>query len=331
MTSVGKITVKKKHIIEEQRRKDFDISAFMQQQICFLGQEKVFATAAECFASITGVQINAKQIERVCHHYGELLEHKQQAQIKAGASAPKATDGKRYYIMPDGGMILTREEKWKEMKLARIFSEKESISISKHRRYIGESVYVAHLGGHKDFLQKVEYHLDSKAEIVFVADGAPWIWKWAETMYPESTQILDFYHAKQHLCEWAEIAIVKPEEKERWVDYQTLLLLNDKVGEVIKNISARPAFSTHAKQKKMALMEYYTVHKERMKYRTFRINGLTIGSGAIEAAHKHIIQQRMKLSGQRWTKKGVQQIANLRTTFKSNQWNTLIDLTKMAA
>lgn len=303
----------------------------MQQQICFIGQQKVFENAAECFTALTGAEVNAKQIERVCHHYGELLEVKQQMQIETGAPAPKGTDGKRYYIMPDGGMILTREEKWKEMKLARIFSEQERAAINKKRTYIGESVYVAHLGKHYDFWQKVEYHLDSKSEIIFIADGAPWIWKRVEAMYPESIQILDFYHAKQHLCEWAEIAIADQEEKIRWIDHQSLLLLSDKVEEVIKNISARHAFSPPAKQKKTALIEYYTLHKERMKYRTFKTQGLIIGSGPIEAAHRHVIQQRMKLSGQRWTKKGAQQMANLRTSFKSNQWKTVIELTKMAA
>ena len=328
---MGKISIKKQHVIDRERRKDFDISAFMQQQMCFMGQQKVFEDASQCFASLTGAQVNAKQIERVCHEYGELLEKNQQEQIKTGAPAPKTTDGKRYYVMPDGGLILTREEKWKEMKLARIFSEGESVAVSKNRNCIGESVYVAHLGHHTDFWQKVEYHLDSKAEIVCIADGAPWIWKRIEAMYPESTQILDFYHAKEHLCQWASITIGNEAARDQWIDYQSLLLLNDKVEDVIKNISKRPAFSPLAKEKKKALINYYTIHKERMKYQTFKAQGLMIGSGPIEAAHKNVIQQRMKLSGQRWTKRGAQQIANLRTAFKSNQWKTLIDLTKMAA
>ena len=328
---MGKISVKKQHVIDLERRKDFDISAFMQQQICFMGQQKVFEDAALCFASLTGTEVNAKQIERVCHEYGELLEENRQEQIRTGAPAPRATDGKRYYIMPDGGLILTREEKWKEMKLARIFSEAERAPISKNRNCIGESIYVAHLGNHTDFWQKVEYHLDSKAEIVCIADGAPWIWKRIEAMYPESTQILDFYHAKEHLCQWASITIGNEVERTQWIDYQSLLLLNDKVEDVIKNISRRPAYTPDSKQKKKTLIAYYTTHIERMKYRTFKMQGLVIGSGAIEAAHRHVIQQRMKLSGQRWTIKGAQQIVNLRALNKSNQWGKLIEMTSMAA
>ena len=68
-----------------------------------------------------------------------------------------------------------------------------------------------------------------------------------------------------------------------------------------------------------------------MKYKTYRKDGLLIGSGAMEAAHRHVIQHRMKLSGQRWTMKGAQKMANLRVAFKSNQWDHVVELTKMAA
>lgn len=298
--------------------------------MCFLGQQKVFTDAEKSLLVLKGVSISAKQIENVCHYYGERIEQDIQIKITSGCPASR-TDNKRHYAFLDGGMVLTREEKWKEMKLARIFSEDQRTCINENRGYIDQSTYIAHLGGHKPFWQKVEYHLDCKSEIVFIADGAPWIWKRVETMYPESIQILDFYHAKQHLCEWAELVFKDKNEKFRWIDLQSLLLLNDKVEDVIKNIGKRPAFSSAAKQKKRALLEYYTIHKERMKYRTFKSQGLMIGSGAIEAAHRHVIQQRMKLSGQLWTMKGAQQIANLRVVEKSNQWELVTQLINKAA
>ncbi|MEK6614749.1 MAG: hypothetical protein AABZ32_01355 [Bacteroidota bacterium] len=330
MTSVGRVEVPNIHILNISNG-EFNLSALLQNQLCFLGQELVFADASETLQRILGIQINAKQIERVCHYYGELLEQQLLRDILMGGPAPSKTDGKRYYAMPDGGMVLTREEKWKEMKMVRIFAEDQRASVSKDRGYIGQSMYVAHLGKHRDFLRKTEYHLDSKSEIIIVADGAPWIWKWAEAKYPDSIQILDFYHAKEHLCQWAEIAFAKEEEKIKWIDFQSLLLLNDKVEAVIKNISKRPAFSSLSKEKKKSLLNYYYTHKERMKYRTFKAQGLMIGSGPIEAAHKNVIQQRMKLAGQRWTINGAQQIANLRTANKSNQWHKIINLASMAA
>jgi hypothetical protein len=68
-----------------------------------------------------------------------------------------------------------------------------------------------------------------------------------------------------------------------------------------------------------------------MNYKTYKQMGLLIGSGPIEAAHRNVIQQRMKRSGQRWTKEGLQQIANLRVASKSNQWDSVVNMMKMAA
>ena len=303
----------------------------MLQQMCYMGQQQVFDEASESFSRLLGIGVSDKQIERVCHYYGEKLEEKQQQAISSGENAAKPNDRQSYYAMLDGGMILTREEKWKEMKLARIFDKRQRTFITKERGYIGSSTYVAHLGGHRDFLQKVEYHLDTKGELIFIADGAPWIWKWVEAMYPESTQILDFYHAKQHLCQWAEIAITNPRKRYKWIDAQTLWMLNNGVDTVIKKIRKMSAYNSKTTQCKKALIEYYTTHRNRMQYKTYREKGMLIGSGPIEAAHRHVIQQRMKLSGQRWTIKGAQQVANLRVSFKSNQWNEVIELTKIAA
>ncbi|MFV0345788.1 MAG: hypothetical protein ACK5IQ_06010, partial [Bacteroidales bacterium] len=64
----------------------------------------------------------------------------------------------------------------------------------------------------------------------------------------------------------------------------------------------------------------YQKNIKRMKYKTFLDNGLLIGSGAIESAHRDILQQRLKLSGQRWTKKGLQQIANLRIYYRKDKF-----------
>ena len=58
----------------------------------------------------------------------------------------------------------------------------------------------------------------------------------------------------------------------------------------------------------------------------FKDKGLLIGSGAIEAAHRNVIQKRLKLSGQRWTVKGAQQVANLRVCEKSNDWDKVVSL-----
>ena len=275
--------------------------------------------------------MSAKQIERICHHYGNLLEEEQQKAIRKGGKDKAIKTAGLHYAMVDGGMVLTREEKWKEMKLARIFKADEVVTLSKNRGYIADSLYVAHLGGHNDFFQKVEYHLDTIADKAFLGDGAKWIWKWVDANYPEAKQILDFFHAKEHLCQFAQIAIADALQRESWIKKQTDSLMDDGVDQVIGELKNFPARTHLARRNKKSLIAYYQANSHRMKYKTYKEQGLLIGSGAIEAAHKHVIQHRMKLSGQRWTLQGAQKVANLRVAFKSNQWDHVKELTKMAA
>ncbi|GHT46832.1 hypothetical protein AGMMS49965_24630 [Bacteroidia bacterium] len=117
--------------------------------------------------------------------------------------------------------------------------------------------------------------------------------------YLRNTQILDYFHAKEHLCEFAECCFADMQEKRKWVSQQEDILLKDGVKVVINNILQLPV-TTDAQQKKQnALVKYYQTNLKRMRYGTFRKRGLLIGSGPIESANRTVIQHRLKLSGQR--------------------------------
>lgn len=288
----------------------FSVSSYCTELLCYLGQELVFEKGSEVLQKCAQVEVNAKMIERICHHYGEEIEEKLYPQEAEKSFSPT----QRHYIELDGSMVLTREDAWKEVKLCRIFSEKSSVEISKKRRHISDSQYIAHLGEHTDFLNKVEAYADGIRHKVFLADGAPWIWKWAENTYPEAVQILDFYHAKEHLSHFAK-KYISENKRVDWVEEQATKLLENEIDIVCSTLESI--------KKKAPEIQYFMKNKKRMYYKTYREQGLLIGSGAIESAHRTIIQQRCKLSGQRWTKNGIRQILNLRTACNSNQWNIL--------
>jgi hypothetical protein len=306
-----------------QKVEDFFISGFMAEMMCYVGQQTVYEEAAEIMEKLSGIKTNGKQIERVCHHYGQKLENDILNHIENQTLPAKYYPQKTYYIMLDGCMLLTREESWKELKLCRIFSTEARIEINKNRNQISQSNYVGHLGSYKDFFAKVECHTDFIKEKIFVADGAKWIWKWIDDMYPKSIQILDFYHAKEHLCQFAEQQFKDQQQRLLWIDKQSLRLLNDHIEDVIKDLESMKADGANAAQMKPPLIQYYKSNSKRMKYKTFKENGWLIGSGAIEAANRHVIQQRMKLSGQRWTIAGAQQLLNLRMAHKSDRWDDI--------
>lgn len=108
-------------------------------------------------------------------------------------------------------------------------------------------------------------------------------------------------------------------------------LLEGGVEEVLNELKNLKVVNKQARRAKEAVVHYYESNQHRMQYKQYRHKGYMIGSGAIEAAHRHVIQQRLKLSGQRWSRAGAQQIVNLRACKKSDQWNRIMQLIKTAA
>lgn len=327
-TRFGTIEVPNNHILNKSGG-SFQMSSYLQELVCYIGQSNVFEEGSKILLKTNGIEVNAKQIERVCHYYGEELElSKREAKEPVIAVFNESLR----YVLMDGCMLLTKHDKWKELKLGRIFEAKELVDLSDKRSEIRKSVYVAHLGDSTTFLQKLEKEIQSYNQFVFINDGALWIWDWVQSNYPNAIQILDYYHAIEHLCDFANSYFKDEHEKKKWIEIQQTLLLSDKVDAVIETITAMQTKDSVLEIKKNGLLNYYTKNKKRMMYLTFKQKNLVIGSGAIEAAHRNVIQKRCKLSGQRWTPKGLQQIVNLRVECQSNRWENIIKLTnKMAA
>jgi hypothetical protein len=132
----------------------------------------------------------------------------------------------------------------------------------------------------------------------------------------------------ERLHGFAKDAFKNPDQRTQWLNQQEELLQEDEAKTVIANISLMTC-KGKAKQGQRTILTYYENNLKRMNYKTYRDQGLLIGSGPMEAAHRHVIQQRMKLSGQRWTIQGAQQVANLRVTNKSGNWQQIVELANL--
>lgn len=334
MTTFGEMEVPHEHCLLEAGG-GFRMSAYCQEMVSYIGQEEVFEKGSETLLKLRGIEITGKQIDRVSHYYGEELEKEQTLDIKEGRSFAYENEEckTQHYVMVDGSMALTREDGWKEIKLGRIFKASEHVAIQEGRNIIMNSTYVAHLGGHKKFFEKMEYFLTPLTQMIFVADGSKWIWNWIEETYSHAIQILDYYHAKEHLCAFALLYFQHRKKRKRWIKKQTDRLWNGKIFEIItllKSLSIEEGQASLC-QARDNLINYYMENAPRMRYNDYREKGLMIGSGPIESAHRTVFQQRMKLSGQRWTKKGLQQIVNLRAVYKSKRWDKVVKFIKKAA
>lgn len=318
----------------------------MRDLLLYSGQEDNYRTSQEHIRKYLRVLTDDSQINRLCVHYGEKLEEQtkslQQGTIERSKELFKGLDEKEVvYAMFDGCMLPTRPQKianeeigsWKEMKLGRIFTERNHLDLGSKPNIIRESIYVSHFGNHQDFTNKLEVVVDRfenlDERLVLINDGAVWIANFIKANYPNATDILDFYHASEYLHEFSKVLFSKKTQeidRAKWTDKQILRLLNDNIESVIEEIEQMVLNGKVRIAIQQKIITYYSKNKNRMRYKTYRDKGLLIGSGPIESAHRFVLQKRMKQSGQKWTKKGGQAVANLRVFHLNNQWDKVIRL-----
>jgi hypothetical protein len=231
------------------------------------------------------------------------------------------------YAEVDGSFLFTRDEKWKEVKVGRLFRSNDCLNPNSKNAYLKRSFFAAHLGKSEDFLPQFEEEINKFGRLgerlVFITDGAVYIRNWIEETYPNAVSILDFYHAMTYLHEFSKSFYSDENERKTWVSLQKEQLLAGKVLEVIAQIKSLNAGETITKK----IVSYYESNATRMDYKAYQSIGCgIIGSGAIESAHRTLIQVRMKLSGQRWSINGAKNMLKLRLAKENNQWCKVINL-----
>ena len=156
--------------------------------------------------------------------------------------------------------------------------------------------------------------------LVFICDGAVWIWNLIDQYFPNAIQIVDWYHAADRLKRIAEDAFPNLEERQTWLKQVTEDLWQGRVELVIEACRPLAKKSKWAKQS----LTYYRNNLERMRYDQFRASGLLIGSGIIESGCKQIVTQRLKLPGAQWNLDGAILTAKARTAWMSGEWQKLV-------
>ena len=226
-------------------------------------------------------------------------------------------------------MVQTREFGWKEVKNGMLFTQKNVAQVDKHHRVVLAKKYFSEFNNGESSLKKFldrttqecyDFKFHHYKRHAIIADGAVWIWDYASIFHPDAIQILDYYHSAEYLgaalqaINFQDEAIEKGQRKK----------LKDQLweGEIRSIIS----FLEQQTQVKAITdcIRYYENNIERMDYGKYRKMGLDIGSGAIESAHRIIVQKRMKQSGMHWGKNNVQSIISLRSKFLSGQWGDIV-------
>lgn len=303
----------------------FQISPGLQELMVYAGQLDCYERCNESLQKFLDIEVSAAQVYRVTDAYGKEAGKK----VNESRSLEPVKKNEVLYVQADGSMLQTRDDGWKEVKVGRMFTSGSCIDPNGKQSWIRHSQYVAHFGNSRVFTAHMDHLIESYGDLgnrlVFISDGGTWIKNWIADAFPQAVSVLDYYHACEHLHEFADTVFVDKEELKKWADEQKELLLQSKVEKVIANIQVKFNGNKDAD----SLVNYYSNNAYRMDYSRYKEVGAgIIGSGAIESAHRTVVQKRMKQSGQRWSNKGAQNMLNLRVIRMNGQWEKIIEMVK---
>jgi hypothetical protein len=161
-------------------------------------------------------------------------------------------------------------------------------------------------------------------QLIVLGDGATWIWNLATRHFPEATQIVDLFHAREHLHELARsLEFMLGSHREAWLAERLDELDAGSIAAICAAARAFPLTSRKAGDLETAL-GYFEHNAHRMRYAHFKSLGMFVGSGAVEAGCKAVVGQRLKLSGMRWTQAGATGILTLRCLQASDRWEEIL-------
>jgi hypothetical protein len=216
--------------------------------------------------------------------------------------------------------------KTREAKLGCIFTQtsvdKDGYSVRDElsTSYVG-SIETSEEFGDRLYAEASNRGIKKTARTCVIGDGAVWIWNLADLHFYGATQIIDIFHAREHLWEIGkEIYATDKEKIKAWVKTRIKELDLGKVEKVISALGKLSPANEKSKESLQREIGYFDKNKERMRYKTFKDQGLFIGSGVIEAGCRAVIGQRLKQSGMHWSVKNANNIIALRCCILSNRW-----------
>lgn len=300
----------------------------VQEDLSLLAAHMPFEEAADKLRRLLGVATCTSEVEKHAEGWGERLEEEWEGEVDAVFEAqlavlPEAAPERLYVAVDACKTPLT--DQWRETKIGAVYEPRgrnaEGVDEAGRTTYVGTVYRPYEAVGRRLYVEALRRGLSLAKEVVVLGDGAPWIWELAATHFPHATQIVDWFHASEHLWKVAHAVYGDATaEAEEWVGQQQAQLRAGEVELVIQALRDLKPPSEAAEIVRKDI-DYFTTNRERMRYNDYRDRGMHIGSGIIESACKHVANERLKRSGCRWTQRGAQATLNLRILDLNGRWD----------
>ncbi len=308
----------------------------VRRMMAVVGSESSFEQGREQLALLAGLEVTAKAIERQAEAIGAGIEQAEQQEIcrakqlelpEVCVAAPEML-----YIEMDGtGVPVTKQERegrtgkiegqparTREVKLGCVFTQTTIGQDGRPVRDEDSTTYVAANETAEQFGLRLYTEAWrrgwSRARVkVVLGDGAVWIWNLADQHFPGAIQIVDLYHARQHIWELAaQLFPLDEQARKQWAAACIDKLDAGQIESVVKILrSFRPDNEKLAQDVNNAA-DYFERNAGRMRYPKFRAQGLFVGSGVVEAGRRTVVGRRLKCSGMFWSVRGANALLALR-------------------
>jgi hypothetical protein len=311
-------------------------SPAVRRMMALVGSESSFEHGCEQLEVLAAVEVTAKAVERQAEAIGEDIAQREQVEIRRAVQLElPVVIGPQIpvlYLEMDGTGVpmVTAETKGRvgknpgdpartrEAKIGCAFTQTTTDEEGRPVRDEGSTTYTGAIETAEEFGQRLYTEAWnrgwSRAEKKAVlGDGAVWIWNLADQHFPGAIQIVDIFHARQHVWELAAKLFAGDEAaRKRWAGKLERRLDDGKVEQVVKTLREFPAPTAELTRILSNEADYFERNADRMRYPNFRAQGLFVGSGVIEAGCKTVIGVRLKGSGMFWTVRGANAIIALR-------------------
>jgi hypothetical protein len=312
-----------------------EYSPAVRRMMAIVGSECSFEQGRQQLADLAGLEVTTKAVERQAEAVGQDIADHDQAHIESAVQLELPEIRKEIsvvYVEMDGTAIpvVTAETEGRqgktpgqpahtrEVKLGCVFTqtgvddEGRPVRDEDSTTYTG-AIETAEPFGRRIYREACDRGWDRAKTKVVLGDGALWIWNIADEHFAGAIQIVDLYHARQHLWELAA-KLYPADEKQRkaWASRLEKKLDAGKVETIVKTLRATSAPSTAVAESIESEAVFFERNAERMRYAQFRTQNLFVGSGVIEAGCKTVIGRRLKMSGMFWTVRGANSIIALR-------------------